>query len=103
MTMIENSNDDGPPRLPNLNGDLMGHLHQHQHHYYPAQPSPGLCGWFSDLSRELVSSSELLFHNKLNWLLILGPVALLGDATGFLGEPICFAFSGIALIPCAER
>jgi hypothetical protein len=36
-------------------------------------------------------------------LLLLGPFALLGDATGLLGEAVCFAFSGIALIPCAER
>jgi hypothetical protein len=89
-----------PPPLPSLNGDT-DHLHHHLHNH--PQSSPGLCSWFSDLSRELVSSSELLFHNKLNWLLLLGPVALLGDATGWLGEPICFAFSGIALIPCAER
>jgi hypothetical protein len=59
--------------------------------------------FFSNLSRELMNSSELLFNNKLNWLLLLGPVALVGDATGFLGEAACFAFSGIALIPCAER
>ena len=55
------------------------------------------------LLQELWSSTELLFSNKITWLLVLGPIALLGDATGFLGEPLCFAFSGIALIPCAER
>lgn len=52
---------------------------------------------------EVWMSSELLFSNKLSWLLILGPVALLGDSTGLLGEAACFALSGIALIPCAER
>ncbi len=53
--------------------------------------------------RELWESSELIFNNKLNWLLVLGPVALFGKATNLLGEAACFAFSGIALIPCAER
>jgi hypothetical protein len=52
---------------------------------------------------EVWTSSELLFSNKLSWLLILGPVALVGDSTGYLGEAACFALSGIALIPCAER
>jgi hypothetical protein len=33
----------------------------------------------------------------------MGPLALLGDQTGILGEAPCFALSGIALIPCAER
>jgi len=41
--------------------------------------------------------------SRLNWLLLLGPVALVGDATKLLGESTCFACSGIALIPCAER
>jgi hypothetical protein len=63
----------------------------------------GTCNFFSTLWYEFYTSSTLLFDNKLNWLLVLGPVALLGDATGFLGEAACFAFSGIALIPCAER
>lgn len=52
---------------------------------------------------EVWVSSELLFSNKLSWLLILGPIALIGDSTGTLGEAACFALSGIALIPCAER
>jgi hypothetical protein len=55
------------------------------------------------LLQEVWSSSELLFQNKITWLLILGPVALLGDATEILGEATCFTLSGIALIPCAER
>jgi hypothetical protein len=55
------------------------------------------------LFQEVWSSSELLFQNKITWLLVLGPVALLGDATGTLGEAACFTLSGIALIPCAER
>jgi hypothetical protein len=59
--------------------------------------------FFTGLSHDMWMSFDLLFNNKLNWLLLLGPVALLGDAMGFLGEAACFAFSGIALIPCAER
>ena len=60
-------------------------------------PSP------TSLCQEIWMSSELLFKNKLSWLLVLGPIALLGDATGMLGEAACFSLSGIALIPCAER
>ena len=56
-----------------------------------------------NLANEVWMSSELLLSNKLSWLLILGPIALVGDYTGFLGEAMCFALSGIALIPCAER
>ena len=56
-----------------------------------------------NLANEVWLSSELLLSNKLSWLLILGPIALVGDYTGFLGEAMCFALSGIALIPCAER
>jgi hypothetical protein len=55
------------------------------------------------LVQEVWSSSELLFQNRITWLLILGPLALVGDATGILGEAACFTLSGIALIPCAER
>ena len=55
------------------------------------------------LLQELWLSTELLFQSRLTWLLLLGPLALFGDATGIFGEALCFAFSGIALIPCAER
>ena len=55
------------------------------------------------LFRELWSSTDLLFQTRLTWLLLFGPLALFGDATGCLGEALCFFFSGIALIPCAER
>eukprot|EP00532_Pseudo-nitzschia_australis_P001244 CAMPEP_0168195858 /NCGR_PEP_ID=MMETSP0139_2-20121125/20138_1 /TAXON_ID=44445 /ORGANISM="Pseudo-nitzschia australis, Strain 10249 10 AB" /LENGTH=781 /DNA_ID=CAMNT_0008119857 /DNA_START=138 /DNA_END=2483 /DNA_ORIENTATION=+ len=61
------------------------------------------CRFGSDLLVDLWMSSGLVANHKLNWLLIMGPVALMGDATGLLGETACFAFSGIALIPCAER
>ena len=69
--------------------------------------TPGIggfvCGYVIDITKDLYHSSGLVINNKLNWLLIMGPIALLGDATGLLGETACFAFSGIALIPCAER
>ena len=63
----------------------------------------GVCGYLLDLANDLWQSSGHVANNKLNWLLVLGPVALMGDATGLLGETACFAFSGLALIPCAER
>jgi hypothetical protein len=56
-----------------------------------------------ELIREVWSSTDILFQNRLTWLLLLGPVALVGDATGLLGEAVCFTCSGLALIPCAER
>lgn len=61
------------------------------------------CGFIIDIIKDLYHSSGLVMNNKLNWLLLMGPFALLGDATGLLGETACFALSGIALIPCAER
>jgi len=88
----------GPPPLPILETDRNG-----EHAIATTNTITSSGNFFADLSRELVYSSELLFNNKLNWLLLLGPVALLGNAMGFLGEAVCFAFSGIALIPCAER
>jgi len=51
---------------------------------------------------ELWASSDYIFQRKLTWLLLLGPLAIVGDAFGILGEPACFALSGIALIPLAE-
>lgn len=59
--------------------------------------------FFYELRNEVWISTEIIFLSKLNWLLLLGPVALVGDATGLLGEAGCFACSGLALIPCAER
>ena len=63
----------------------------------------GISGCILDLIKDLFASSGVVLNNKLNWLLILGPIALVGDALGFLNEALCFAFSGLALIPCAER
>lgn len=56
-----------------------------------------------NLLLEVWRSSSLLFNNKISWLLLLGPIALIGDSTKLFGEAVCFALSGIALIPCAER
>ncbi|CAJ1946822.1 unnamed protein product [Cylindrotheca closterium] len=39
----------------------------------------------------------------MSWLLLLGPIVLICDSTELFGEAFCFALSGIALIPCAER
>ena len=67
----------------------------------PIRPSgPLRC---KSLVEEVWLSTDLLFQNKITWLLVLGPIALFGDATGLLGEAACFVCSGIALIPCAER
>lgn len=57
----------------------------------------------NNILHELWLSSALLLSSRISWLLLLGPLALLGDSMGIFGEAICFALSGIALIPCAER
>lgn len=73
-----------------------------ENHYY--QPQQPYRSWISILVDEIVSSAELIFlRSKLCVLLICGVVAVIGDFTHLLGEAACFALSGIALIPCAER
>ncbi|GAX11700.1 Ca2+:H+ antiporter [Fistulifera solaris] len=57
----------------------------------------------SSLLDELRSSTDIVFQSRYNWLLVLGPMAVLGEASGTLNEAACFAFSGLALIPLAER
>ena len=57
----------------------------------------------NDTLQELWNSTDFIFQSKLTWLLIFGPVALVGSANGWLGEAACFCFSGIAIVPCAER
>ena len=52
---------------------------------------------------EIWASTELLFQSKLTWLLLVGPIAVYGDSTGYIGESTCFICAGLALIPCAER
>ena len=53
--------------------------------------------------QELWDSGEALFSSRVTWLLLFGPVALIGDFTGWLSEFVCFCFAALALIPCAER
>lgn len=61
-------------------------------------------GEMPSLRDEIWSSMDSMFSsNRLTVLLVLGPVALVGRSLGALGEPACFAFAGLALIPCAER
>ena len=55
------------------------------------------------LKEEAYISLRLVGNNKLNWLLLCGPIALIGSSSGILGEASCFCLSGMALIPCAER
>ena len=55
------------------------------------------------LKDELVASTDLLFQSKLNYLLVLGPLAVVGNASGLVPEALCFFCAGVALIPCAER
>lgn len=58
----------------------------------------------TSLWTEVVASTDIIFQkSRLNWLLLLGPLAVVGDAMGFLGEALCFCCAGAALIPCAER
>jgi hypothetical protein len=53
---------------------------------------------------ELLQSTEhIFFQNRLTMLMTLGPLAIVGDSFGFLGEELSFMMAGIALIPCAER
>lgn len=52
---------------------------------------------------EIWQSTEALFQGKLTWLLLFGPIAVIGDSTGIIGEAACFTCAGLALIPCAER
>jgi len=82
-----------------IDEDMLGDEGDH----HGSDNNGGIVGFFMDLITDLWASSGVVLNNKLNWLLILGPIALLGDALGFLGETLCFAFSGLALIPCAER
>ena len=50
------------------------------------------------------SLTLLLLHKKLNYLLFLAPIALVGQWGNnlILGESSCFVLAGLALIPLAE-
>lgn len=60
----------------------------------------------SILRHEILISTELIFRSRLTWLLLFGPIALIGKTTpGILifGESGCFILAGLTLIPLAER
>lgn len=104
--MMNGSNSDDGSALHHDDSDRIDHdlIHDEDGHSRQASnANGGISGYFLDLIKDLFVSSGVVLNNKLNWLLILGPIALVGDALGFLNEALCFAFSGLALIPCAER
>lgn len=104
--MMNGSNNDDGSALHHDDSDRIDHdlIHDEDGHSRQASnANGGISGYFLDLIKDLFVSSGVVLNNKLNWLLILGPIALVGDALGFLNEALCFAFSGLALIPCAER
>ncbi|KAL7530276.1 hypothetical protein ACHAWF_003315 [Thalassiosira exigua] len=71
-------------------------------------PSPSTHGlalpnsFISDIHADILTSTELIFRSRLTWLLIFGPIALIGK-TGIFGESTCFVLAGLTLIPLAER
>jgi len=68
---------------------------------YEALPQ-GMGGFKKSFLDELLSSGEVLFASKISWLIMLGPVALIGEYFE-IGEFAAFLLAAGALIPCAER
>ena len=58
---------------------------------------------FRVLLDEMNQSKFHLFNTRITWLLLFGPLAIIGSWTGAVKEDMLFLFAGIALIPCAER
>jgi len=56
----------------------------------------------NNLHNECMKSTEIMFRSRLNWLLICGPLALIGKSANF-DESLCFILAGLALVPLAER
>jgi Ca2+/H+ antiporter len=56
----------------------------------------------NSIRHDIIISTELIFRSRLTWLLVFGPIALIGKA-GVFGESACFIFAGLTLIPLAER
>lgn len=56
----------------------------------------------NNLHNECMKSTEIIFRSRLNWLLICGPLALIGKSANF-DESLCFVLAGLALVPLAER
>lgn len=94
---------------PNPNILMTGdHVSQRDHHgsmspsaAYSAPPPNNIIVYLQTLYQECLVSTELLFCKKITWLLIFGPVSLIGKS-GLLGESACFVLAGLALIPLAE-
>ena len=59
--------------------------------------------WLLTLWDELWESTDVLFKGRIVYMLLLGPLVVIGDSLNLLDKSICFALSGLALIPCAER
>lgn len=56
----------------------------------------------NNLHNDCMKSTEIIFRTRLNWLLICGPLALIGKSANF-DESLCFVLAGLALVPLAER
>jgi len=56
----------------------------------------------NSIRHDVIISTELIFRSRLTWLLVFGPIALIGKA-GVFGESACFIFAGLTLVPLAER
>ena len=55
------------------------------------------------LRREILISTDLILRRqKLNYLLLFAPLAIVGKSYEWLGESSCFVLAGLALIPLAE-
>ncbi|GKZ00743.1 hypothetical protein MPSEU_001026200 [Mayamaea pseudoterrestris] len=78
------------------------HNHDHSLPEIPSTPLP----LYQSFIQEFWHSVDLILWtggNKLTWLILGGPLAVIGDSSGILGEAPCFILAGLALIPCAER
>ena len=53
------------------------------------------------LREECLTSVDRILRKRLNWLLLLAPLAMMGKG-GLLGGASCFVLAGLALIPLAE-
>jgi len=68
-----------------------------------SQPSKTKILHFSTIWDEFLASARIVFNTKLNWLLLFAPLVIIGSRLKLIGEAPSFCFSGLALIPFAER